>query len=29
VEQQAYLEITDGKITWLRLVCSGFIPLTS
>jgi hypothetical protein len=29
VEQQAYLEITDGKITWLRLVCSGFVPLTS
>jgi hypothetical protein len=29
VEQQAYLEITDGKITWLRLVSSGFVPLTS
>ena len=26
VEQQAFLEIADDKITWLRLVCSGFVP---
>jgi len=26
VEQQAYLQLTGGRITWLRLVCSGFIP---
>ncbi len=26
VEQQAYLELTGGKITWLRVLCSGFIP---
>jgi hypothetical protein len=26
VEQQAYLDLTDGKITWLRVLCSGFIP---
>jgi hypothetical protein len=26
VEQQAFLDLTDGKITWLRVLCSGFIP---
>ncbi len=26
VEQQAFAELTGGRITWLRLVCSGFIP---
>jgi hypothetical protein len=26
VEQQALLDLTDGKITWLRVLCSGFIP---
>ncbi|HWM99163.1 MAG TPA: hypothetical protein VNO54_19160 [Streptosporangiaceae bacterium] len=26
-EQQAFLELTDGKITWLRVLCSGFIPV--
>jgi hypothetical protein len=26
VEQQAFLDVTDGKITWLRVLCSGFIP---
>ena len=26
VEQHAYLELTGGKITWLRVLCSGFIP---
>jgi hypothetical protein len=24
VEQQAYLEIEDGRISWLRVMCSGF-----
>ena len=28
VEQQAYCDLTDGKITWLRLLCSGFVPVT-
>jgi hypothetical protein len=26
VEQQAFLDLTDGKFTWLRVLCSGFIP---
>jgi hypothetical protein len=26
-EQQAFLDLTDGKITWLRMLCSGFIPV--
>jgi hypothetical protein len=26
VEQQAYLEERDGKIGWMRVVCSGFRP---
>ena len=24
VEQQAYLSVTDGQISWLRIMCSGF-----
>jgi hypothetical protein len=24
VEQQAYLMVDDGRITWLRMMCSGF-----
>ncbi len=28
VEQQAFCDLTDGKITWLRMLCSGFIPRT-
>ena len=24
VEQQAYLTVDDGRITWLRSMCSGF-----
>jgi hypothetical protein len=24
VEQQAYLSVTDGRIGWLRIMCSGF-----
>ena len=27
VEQQAYLTERDGKIGWIRVVCSGFRPL--
>jgi hypothetical protein len=27
VEQQAYLSERDGKIGWLRIMCSGFRPL--
>jgi hypothetical protein len=26
VEQQAYLEERDGRIVWLRVMCSGFRP---
>lgn len=26
VEQQAYYDTDDGKITWLRILCSGFRP---
>ncbi len=28
VEHQAFLDLTDGKITWLRVLCSGFVPVT-
>lgn len=27
VEQQAYLDASDGRITWLRILCSGYQPL--
>jgi hypothetical protein len=27
VEQQVYIEARDGKIGWLRSVCSGFRPI--
>jgi len=26
VEQQAYLEERDGRIGWMRVICSGFQP---
>lgn len=26
VEQQAYVGSTDGRIDWMRVVCSGFRP---
>jgi hypothetical protein len=29
VEQQAYLSARDGRIGWMRVVCSGFRPATS
>jgi hypothetical protein len=28
VEQHAFCDLTDGKITWLRVLCSGFVPVT-
>jgi hypothetical protein len=27
VEQQAYLAAQDGRITWMRVLCSGFRPI--
>ena len=24
IEQQAYYDVADGRITWIRLLCSGF-----
>jgi hypothetical protein len=27
VEQQAFFDLMDGKITWLRVLCSGFRPV--
>lgn len=27
VEQQAYLSACDGRIEWMRVVCSGFRPV--
>jgi hypothetical protein len=27
VEQQAYVSERDGKIDWMRVVCSGFRPV--
>ncbi len=27
VEQQAFVELTAGEITWMRLLCSGFRPV--
>ncbi len=29
VEQQAFFDITGNKITWLRVLCSGFRPVTA
>ena len=29
VEQQVYLTARDGKIDWMRIVCSGFRPFRS
>ena len=26
VEQQAYIEERDGRIGWMRVLCSGFRP---
>lgn len=29
VEQQAYFGVDDGRISWLRVLCSGFRPATA
>lgn len=29
VEQQVYLTARDGRIDWMRVVCSGFRPVSS
>lgn len=29
VEQQAYLSQRDGRISWLRIMCSGYRPVSS
>ena len=26
IEQQAYYEVRDGRLAWMRVVCSGFRP---
>jgi hypothetical protein len=28
VEQQAYIEERNGRIAWMRVVCSGFRPVS-
>jgi len=27
MEQQMYYNVTDGRISWARVMCSGFVPL--
>jgi hypothetical protein len=27
VEQHAFCDLSDGKITWLRMLCSGLVPV--
>lgn len=27
IEQHAFFDVTQGKISWLRILCSGFQPL--
>jgi hypothetical protein len=27
VEQQAYFDVADGRISWLRVLCSGYRPV--
>jgi hypothetical protein len=27
LEQQAFADLTDGKITWMRVLCSGGVPI--
>jgi hypothetical protein len=29
VEQQAFCDLTEGKITWMRVLCSGFRSVAS
>jgi hypothetical protein len=28
VEQQAYYQTSNGSITWMRIMCSGWRPVT-
>jgi hypothetical protein len=28
IEQQAYYEVEGGRISWLRVMCTGFVPLS-
>ncbi len=28
VEQQAYYDVAEGTISWLRILCAGYQPLT-
>jgi hypothetical protein len=28
MEQQMYYEETDGRISYARIMCSGFVPIT-
>jgi ketosteroid isomerase-like protein len=28
VEQHAFYDIADGRVTWMRVLCSGFRPVT-
>lgn len=27
VEQQAFCDLTDGQVIWLRMLCSGYVPV--
>lgn len=27
MEQQMYYQVTDGRISWARVMCSGFVPV--
>ncbi len=27
IEQQAYFQVSEEQISWLRIMCSGFLPL--
>ncbi len=27
MEQQMYYKVTDGRISWARVMCSGFVPI--
>jgi hypothetical protein len=29
VEQQAYMSSSDGRVNWMRVLCSGYRPLES
>lgn len=29
VEQQAYYDVVDGRIAWMRVICAGFLPIAT